>query len=52
MAEEFVAIKGDPLAAVLLAVRSEPLLLRHPARVRARSRNIADRQQDMLFVLQ
>jgi hypothetical protein len=52
MAEEFFAIQGDPLAAVLLAVRQEPLLrLRHPARIRAWSRNIGDRQQDMLFVL-
>jgi hypothetical protein len=51
MAKELVAIKGDPLAAVLLAVRREPLLLRHPARLRAWSRNIGDRQQDMLLVL-
>ena len=51
MAEELFAIKGDPLAAVFLAVRPEPLLLRHPAR-RAGSRSIGDCQQDMLFVLQ
>jgi hypothetical protein len=52
MAEEPFAIKGDPLATVLLAVSPKPLLLRHPARIRAWSRNIGDCQQDMLFVPQ
>ena len=52
MAEEFFAIEGDPLAAVFPAVRPEPRLLRHTARMRAWIRNIGDCQQDMLFVLQ
>ena len=52
MAEELFAIKGDPLAAVFVAVCPEPLLLRHPARIRAWSRSIGDYQQDMQFVLQ
>ena len=52
MADELFAIKGDPLAAVFLSVRPEPILLRHPARILARSRNIGDYQQDMLLVPQ
>jgi len=52
MAEELFAIQGDPLAAVLLSVGAEPILLRHPVRIRAWSRNIGDYQQDVLFVLQ
>ena len=52
MAEELFAIQGDPLAAVVLAVRPEPFLLRHPARIGAWNRNIGDCPQDMLLVLQ
>jgi hypothetical protein len=52
MAEELFAIKGDPLAAVFVAVSPEPLLLRHHAQICAWSRSIGDCQQDMLFVLQ
>ena len=52
MAEEIFAIQGDQLAAVFLAVRAEPLLFRHRARMRACSRGIGDSQQDVLFVLE
>jgi hypothetical protein len=52
MTKELFAIKGDPLAAVFLAVSPEPLLLRHQARICFWSRSIGDCQKDMLFFMQ
>jgi hypothetical protein len=51
VADKRVTVEGNPLAAILLPMMSEPFLFRHPVGNVAGSRNIRDCQENMLFFL-